>query len=71
MTKLYKYIPVMAKYGKLVQRYTHIWAIHTKICPEMAMLYKTARIGQVVQGFGHANICPDMAKHYNFLIRSG
>ena len=52
MTKLYKYIPVMAKYGKLVQRYTQIWAIHTKICPEMAMLYKTARIGQVVQGFG-------------------
>ena len=52
MPKICKDIKDMAKYGKLVQSYSKIWVIYTKICPEIAMLYKTARIGQVIQSSG-------------------
>ena len=44
MTKLCKYIRVMAKYGNYIQ----IWAIYRKICSEM-LCKITAKIGQVIQ----------------------
>ena len=44
---------VMAKWGKLMQSYIQIWAIYTKICPEMSMLWKdTAINGQVTHNSG-------------------
>ena len=74
MTKLYKYIQVMAKHGKLVQSYSQIWAIYTKVM---------SRNGNAIQSYSqnwpccakfwmnYANIGPDLAKYYNFMVRSG
>ena len=58
----------MAKFDKLMQSFSQVWAIFVKMCPKMAMLCKvTASSAKLCPK--NANICS--LKLYNFMRRYG